>query len=125
MFVNMNESFALGNDCILRYQDMLCVQDVDYLRTRIIVEAHRSRHSINPGSTKMYHDLKQIYCWDVMKKEIAEYVSKCPNCHHVKAEHLNFCGLTHIIDAPTFKYKAINMDFVFGLPNTRRHHDSI
>ena len=51
MLINMNESFALGGDDILRYQDRLCVPDVDDLRTRIIVEAHGSRYSIHPGST--------------------------------------------------------------------------
>ena len=59
MLVKMNESFVLGGDDILRYQDRLCVPDVDDLRTKIIAEAHGSNYSIHPGSTKMYHDLKQ------------------------------------------------------------------
>ncbi|XP_069154478.1 uncharacterized protein [Solanum lycopersicum] len=59
--VKMNESFSLGDDGILRYLDRLCVPDVDYLRSRIIEEAHGSRYSIHPGSTKMHHDHKQIY----------------------------------------------------------------
>ena len=61
MLVKMNECFALGDDNILRHQDRLCVPDVDDLRTRIIIEAHGSRYSIHPDSTKMYNDLKQIY----------------------------------------------------------------
>ncbi|XP_069151906.1 uncharacterized protein [Solanum lycopersicum] len=56
--VKMNESFSLGGDGILSYQDKLCVQDVDDLQTKIIAEAHGSRYSIHLGSTKMYHDLK-------------------------------------------------------------------
>jgi hypothetical protein len=32
-------------------------------------EAHLSRYSIHPGSTKMYHDLKQHYWWTKMKIE--------------------------------------------------------
>ena len=39
MLVNMNESFALGNHYILKYQVRLCIKDVNDLRTRIIVEA--------------------------------------------------------------------------------------
>ena len=79
VLVKMNESFSLGDDGILRYLDRLCVPDVDYLRSRIIEEAHGSRYSIHPGSTKMHHDHKQIYWWDGMKKDIAEYVAKFPN----------------------------------------------
>ena len=76
----MNESFILGGDGILRYQDRLCVSDVDDLRTRIVAQAHGSRYSIHPGSTKIYHDLKQVYWWDGTKKDIAEYVGNCLNC---------------------------------------------
>ena len=42
VFVKMNDSFALGDDGILRYQERLCVSDVDYLWTSIITEAHGS-----------------------------------------------------------------------------------
>ena len=73
----------------------------------------------------MYHDLKQIYLWDGMKKDIAEYVAKCSNCQQVKAKHLKTSGLTQIIEVLTWKWEAINMDFVVGLPRTRRQHDSI
>ena len=76
MLVKMNESFVLGGDDKLRYQDMLCVLNVDDLWTKIIPEAHGSIYSIHPGSTKIYHDLKQIYWSDGMKKDIAEYVAK-------------------------------------------------
>ena len=49
----------------------------------------------------MYHDLKQIYWWDGMKKDIADYVAKCPNCQQVKAEHLKPGCLTLMIEVPT------------------------
>ena len=61
VLIKMNVSFYLGGDNILRYQDKLCVPELDNLRTRIMAEAHGSRYSIHPGSTKMYHDLRQIY----------------------------------------------------------------
>ena len=44
-----------------------------------MAEVHGSKYSIHLGSIKMYHDLKEIYSWDFMKKDIAEYVAKCPN----------------------------------------------
>ena len=55
-------AFSLGlDDGILRYQRRLCVPNVDGLRERIMTEAHTSRYSVHPGSTKMYHDLKEFY----------------------------------------------------------------
>ena len=71
VLIKMNESFPLGGDVILRYQDKLCVPDVDDLWTKIIAEAHCSRYSIHPCSIKIYHDLIQIYWWDGMQKDLA------------------------------------------------------
>ena len=81
VLIKMNESSALGDNDILRYQDMLCVQNGDDLRTKIVAEAHGSRYLIYQGSTKMYHDLKKIHWLDGMKKDFAEYVAKCLNCY--------------------------------------------
>ena len=43
VLLKMNESFTLGDESILRYQDRLCVPDVDDMRTRIMEEARGSR----------------------------------------------------------------------------------
>ena len=56
---------------------------------------------------------------------LTEKKAKCPNCQQVKAEHLKPGGLTLIIEVPTWEWESINMDFVVGLPKTRRQHDSI
>ena len=33
-------------------------------------------NSIHPGSTKMYHDHKEVIWWEGLKKDIAEFVAK-------------------------------------------------
>ena len=60
-----------------------------------------------------------------MKRNIADFVSKCPNCQQVKVEHHKLEGMTQEIHIPTWKWDFINMDFIKGLPRTRRQHDSI
>jgi hypothetical protein len=35
----------------------------------------------------MYRDLKEYYWWLNIKREIAEYVSRCGICQQVKIEH--------------------------------------
>ncbi|WMV31865.1 hypothetical protein MTR67_025250 [Solanum verrucosum] len=88
-------------------------------------EAHSSRYSIHPGSTKMYRDLREVYWWNGMKKGIAEFVAKCPNCQQVKVEHQRPGGLAQRIELPEWKWEMINMDFITGLLRSRRQHDSI
>ncbi|WMV49735.1 hypothetical protein MTR67_043120 [Solanum verrucosum] len=53
----------------------------------ILIEAHNSRYSIHPCTTKMYRDLHEVFWWNDMKSDIEDFVAKCPNCQQVKAEH--------------------------------------
>ena len=60
-----------------------------------------------------------------MKKDIAEFVAQCPNCQQVKIERRKPGGLLQAIEIPTWKWEVINMDFITGLPRSRRKYDSI
>ena len=73
----------------------------------------------------MYRDLREVYQWNVMKRDIEEFVSKCPNCQQVKVEHQKPGGMTQEIDIPTWKWDVINMDFITGIPCTHRQNDSL
>ncbi|WVZ75863.1 hypothetical protein U9M48_023887 [Paspalum notatum var. saurae] len=45
------------------YKNRICVPDVDSIKKLILSEAHDTAYSIHPGSTKMYHDLKERFSW--------------------------------------------------------------
>ncbi|GJV85060.1 putative reverse transcriptase domain-containing protein [Tanacetum coccineum] len=66
-------------------------------------EAHKSKYSVHPGADKMYYDLRDRYWWPGMKKDIAEYVSKCLTCLKVKAEHQRTSGLLQQPEIPIWK----------------------
>jgi len=67
-------------------KDRICVPHDKALREEILTEAHDSKYSIHPSSTKMYADLRKIFWWKNMKKDIAEHVARCDTCNRVKAE---------------------------------------
>nr|GEU88084.1 putative reverse transcriptase domain-containing protein [Tanacetum cinerariifolium] len=46
------------------------------LREALLIEAHSSPFSLHPGSTKMYHDLKQYFWWSGMKGDVAMFVAR-------------------------------------------------
>ena len=58
-----------------------------------LAESHGLKYSIYPGVNKMYKDLKRIYWWSGMKKDIVEFVEKCHNFQQVKYEHQRLAGL--------------------------------
>jgi hypothetical protein len=117
--------FCQDGKGILWFESRLVVPKNKDLKKRILDEAHLSKFSMHPGSTKMYHDLKPLYWWTRMKREIARYVSECDTCQRIKASHLKSAGAFQPLSIPSWKWDDISMDFIVGLPNTSRHHDSI
>nr|GEX99062.1 putative reverse transcriptase domain-containing protein [Tanacetum cinerariifolium] len=95
------------------------------LRTLIMNEAHAMRYFVHTGADKMYYDLRGLYLWPRMKKDIAMYISKCLTCSKVKAEQQKPSGLLQQPEIPEWKWENITMDFINKLPRTRSGHDSI
>ena len=62
----------------------------------------------------MCHDFREVFWWEGLKKNIEEFVAKCPNCQQVKVEHQKSGDMLEEIKVPTWKWEDINMDFVVG-----------
>ena len=56
-----SDEFVIDEEGVLHLGTRLCVLDVDNLRKELLEEAHYSAYSVHPGSTKMYHTLKDTY----------------------------------------------------------------
>nr|GFA92236.1 retrotransposon protein, putative, Ty3-gypsy subclass [Tanacetum cinerariifolium] len=79
--------FRLDEDDVLWQGTRLVVPNDATLREALLTEAHSSPFLVHPGSTKMYHDLKQYFWWSGMKGDVATFVAKCLICQQVKIEH--------------------------------------
>nr|GFC45210.1 retrotransposon protein, putative, Ty3-gypsy subclass [Tanacetum cinerariifolium] len=123
--LNKQVDFRLDDDNVLWQDTRLVVANDDTLREALLTEAHSSPFSVHPGSTKMYHDLKQYFWWSGMKRDVATFVSKCLICQQVKIEYQQASGLLQQLDILVWKWDEISMDFVTGLPQTQRRHDAI
>jgi hypothetical protein len=99
----------------LWFQDRLVVPRREALKKKILDETHTSRYYIHPGSTKMYHDLRQQFWWTKMKCEIAHYVPECDTCQKVNANYMKPGGLLQPLNIPHWKSDDISMDFNVGL----------
>ncbi|KAK8510548.1 hypothetical protein V6N12_055477 [Hibiscus sabdariffa] len=121
----MPTDFRFRDDGVLCFKDRIVVPDDSELRQTILTEAHSSPFAMHPSSTKMYRDLKGEYYWVGLKKDVAEFVSKCMVCQRVKAEHQFPSGLLQPLRIPEWKWERITMDFVTGLPMTPSKKDSV
>jgi len=117
--------FRLDENSVLMFRDRVCVSDVLELKKQILDEGHRSSLSIHPGATKMYHDLKMLFWWPRMKKEITEFVYACLVCQKSKIEHQKPSCLMQPLFVPEWKWDSISMDFIGALRKTVKGFDSI
>ncbi|GKB81015.1 putative reverse transcriptase domain-containing protein, partial [Tanacetum coccineum] len=87
MLRGLDAQFERQDDSGLYFMDLIWIPSTGNVRTLILDEAHTSKYSIHPGADKMYYDLRDLYWWPGMRKDIALYVSKCLTCSKIKAEH--------------------------------------
>ncbi|CAA7041521.1 unnamed protein product [Microthlaspi erraticum] len=113
---NEQTEYQVSKNGTIVVHGRVCVPKDQELREEILKEAHHSKFSIHPGSTKMYQDLKRYYHWVVMKRDVAKWIAGCQTCQMVKTEHEVPGGLLQSLPIPEWKWDMITMDFVTGLP---------
>ncbi|GKD49795.1 putative reverse transcriptase domain-containing protein [Tanacetum coccineum] len=97
---SLDQQMERKEDGSLYFMDMIWVPLVGDMRMIILDEAHKSKYSMHPGADKMYHDLRDMYWWPGMKRDIAIYI-------------------------PEWKWDRITMDLITKLPRSRSGHDAI
>nr|GEX54294.1 reverse transcriptase domain-containing protein [Tanacetum cinerariifolium] len=106
LLTQKNQKFEWGDEQENSFQtlkDMLCdalilalPEVIANLRALMMNKAHATRYFVHPGADKMYYDLRGLYWWPRLKKDIAMY-----------------------------KWENITIDFITKLPRTRSGHNSI
>ncbi|GJR77214.1 putative reverse transcriptase domain-containing protein [Tanacetum coccineum] len=87
MLQGLDKQFQRKDNSGLYFVERIWVPTFDNVRTLIMDEVHATKYSIRYGSNRLYYDLRDLYWWPQMKKDIAMCVSKCLTCSKVKAKH--------------------------------------
>ena len=103
----------------------LFIPDVDALRATILGEYHDPACAGHLGRDKTLEAVTRHYYWPGISRDVAEYVSTCPECQAVKASTQHPAGLLHPLPPATVKWEWITMDLVTALPMSDLGHDSI
>ncbi|KAA0061408.1 pol protein [Cucumis melo var. makuwa] len=93
------EDFSISSDDGLTFEGRLCAPEDSAVKTKHLTEAHSSPFTMHPGSTKMYQDLRCVYWWRNMKREVTDFVS--------------------------WKWESVSMDFITGLTKTLKGYTII
>jgi hypothetical protein len=91
-------------------------------RINIIREVHSSLIAGHFGVGKTVENLQRYYYWPKMNESVSRYVRGCSLCATSKLSNRKL-GLYTPLPVPSRPWESISMDFVGGLPMSRRGHD--
>uniref|UniRef100_A0A2N9FHU8 RNA-directed DNA polymerase n=1 Tax=Fagus sylvatica TaxID=28930 RepID=A0A2N9FHU8_FAGSY len=121
------EKVAFGKfyrlDGYLFRENRLCVPNSS-MRELLVREAHGGGLMGHFGVRKTLDVLHEHFFWPKMKRDVERVCSRCVTCRQAKSRVLPH-GLYTPLPVPSAPWVDISMDFVLGLPRSRKGRDSI
>jgi hypothetical protein len=111
------------HDSLLYHANKLCVP-ASSVHLLFLQEAHGGGLMGHFGVKKTEDVLAAHFFWPKMRHDVERYVSQCTTCNKAKSRldpHVLYMSLP----IPSVPMEDISMDFVLGLPRTKRGMDSI
>jgi len=90
------------------------------LRVQLLAEAHDSASAGHSGVHSTFDRLERRVYWAGMRSDVEAYVASCDSCQRNKVEQHRPAWLLRPPPVPDEPGYALNMDFVTGLPQSRR-----
>ncbi|XP_073038070.1 LOW QUALITY PROTEIN: uncharacterized protein [Primulina eburnea] len=104
-------------------EDRLCIPKSS-IRELLVREAHGGGLMGHFGVAKTLSALHEHFYWPHMKRDVERICEKCITCRQAKSRTLPH-GLYTPLPVPSEPWVDISMDFVLGLPRTKKGRDSI
>jgi hypothetical protein len=111
------------HDRFLFRANKICVPESS-VRLLLLQESHAGGLMGHFGREKTLLMLADHFYWPKMRRDVDRFVRRCIVCNTSKSK-MKPHGLYTPLPAPTTPWEDISMDFVLGLPRTKRGHDSI
>ena len=114
--------FILSDGFVFR-ANKLCIP-ASSVRLLLLQEAHGGGLMGHFGVKKTEDVLAAHFFWPKMRRDVERFVARCTTCQKAKSR-LNPHGLYMPLPVPSVPWEDISMDFVLGLPRTKKGRDSI
>src|SRR3954462_6459365 len=121
MVLNWNK-FAINDGFVFR-ANKLCIP-ASSVHLLLLQEAHGGGLMGHFGVKKTEDVLATHFFWPKMRRDVERFVARCTTCQKAKSR-LNPHGLYMPLPVPSVPWEDISMDFVLGLPRTKKGRDSI
>jgi len=109
-------------DFCLRRIDYVCLNC--FMHELLVKEAHWGGLMGLFGIAKTLEVLHEYFYWPNMKRDVQGICDKCITCRHAKSR-VKAHGLYIPLPIPRKSWVDISMDFILGLPRSKKGRDSI
>ena len=107
-------------DKLLYHLGKLCIAESE--RVHVIREAHTSLIAGHFGVDKIVAQLQILCYWPRMHENVSKYVKGCTMCA-IRKPSKRKLGLYTPLPIPSRPWESVSMDFLGGLPMSRKGHD--
>ena len=101
------------------------VPDNLHIKDLLLQECHSSAAAGHMGKAKTYERVTRRFWWPGVRADVINYCRQCIPCQHNKAQQNSRQGTMHPVPIPSRRFGVISVDFVTGLPVSRRGYDAI
>ncbi|PKU60511.1 hypothetical protein MA16_Dca028643 [Dendrobium catenatum] len=117
-----HRDYSLRHNFLFK-DNVLCIPASSW-REHLIKEVHSGGLSAHVGRTKTLEQMQNRFYWPHLRRDVARFVERCPICQLYKGNAQN-TGFYTPLPIPNSIWEDLSMDFVLGLPRTKRGFDSI
>ncbi|PKU85224.1 hypothetical protein MA16_Dca026735 [Dendrobium catenatum] len=127
IWTKCQQGHTISGYCIrhgfLFHNNLLCVP-LSSWRQHIIREAHCGALAAHTGRDKSLAQVRSRFFWPRLRRDVFRFVDRCSVCQNYKGGAQN-SGLYLPLPVPDSIWEDLSLDFVLGLPRTKKGNDSI
>jgi transposase InsO family protein len=95
------------------------------VKDQLLQECHSSAAAGHMGTLKTYERVARRFWWPGMRADVTSYCKHCASCQRNKHSRNATQGYLNPIELPPRRFHTISVDFVTGLPSSRRGNNAI
>ncbi|PKU63286.1 RNA-directed DNA polymerase [Dendrobium catenatum] len=116
------QDFSLRHNYLFK-GNLLCIPQSSW-REHLIKEVHSGGLAAHAGRAKTLEQMQSRFYWPHLRRDVIRFVERCPICQVYKGNAQN-TGLYMPLPVPSSIWEDLSMDFILGLPRTKKGADSI
>ena len=103
----------------------VAVPDVGTLRKELVSRCHGGPLAGHPGKTRTTELVQRAHWWPTLVADVEAFVASCEQCQRNKPRSGKPPGLLQPLPIPDMPWDSVAMDFVTGLPRTKKGYDTV